>query len=105
MPFAIGEQVQLSYTGLEYICESLETEVMPDLIGTVHRYFNDDPTQNYYVRFSRLDLDYVDPDYLDSFDVDGFIQFCMTEEELSPLHTTPKEKTSGFKEFQHKLSG
>lgn len=105
MPFAIGEQVQLSIYGINYLSELFETEIMPGLVGTIIRTPDDNNGGNYYVRFSRLDLDYIDSDTLDENDVDGYIQRWLTEEELSPLYTTTKEKTSGFKEFQHKLSG
>lgn len=105
MPFAIGEQVQLSIYGINYLCDLFETEIMPDLIGTIIRTPDDNNGGNYYVRFSRLDLDYVDSDILDDRSVDGYTLLWLTEEELSPIHNVVKEKTSGFKEFQHKLGG
>ena len=105
MPFEVNEQVQLSCYGIEYLCDHFETEIIPDLVGNILRTPDDNSGGNYYVRFSRLDLDYIDSDTLDENDVDGYIQLWLTEEELSPLYTTTKEKTSGFKEFQHKLSG
>lgn len=105
MPFAINEQVQLSCYGIEYLCDILETEIMPDVVGTVIRTPDDNTGGNYYVRFSRLDWDYVNSDTLDDYEEDGYIQLWLHDDELTPLHTTHKEKTSGFKEFQHKLSG
>ena len=105
MPFEVNEQVQLSIYGINYLSEAFETEIMPDLIGTIIETPNDSRYENYYVRFSRLDLNYVDSDILDDRSVDGYILLWLTEEELSPIHNVVKEKTSGFKEFQHKLGG
>ena len=105
MSFAIGEQVQLSIYGIEYLSEVFETVIMPGLVGTIIRTPDDNNGGNYCVQFSRLDLDYVDSDILDDRSVDGYILLWLTEEELSPIHNVVKDKTSGFKEFQHKLGG
>jgi hypothetical protein len=105
MPFAIGEQVQLSIYGINYLSEVFKTVIMPDLVGTIVRTPNDNSHENYYVQFSQLDLNYVDSDILDEHSVDGYTPLWLTEEELSPIHNVVKEKTSGFKEFQHKLGG